>query len=140
MFFYSYFNCLKNNVKRAFNPERFYLFQSNKDLILRLNSNFKQENSFYFFRQFSLKLPTVRACFSTRGSNPTRTQRGRIMTNRTIFSLKTKFNVLTFINPFFNEWIEFNYYSDLVIILKKNRDSVLVCEDSPAFFIVLIQV
>ena len=58
------------------------------------------------------------------------------MTNRTIFSLKTKFNVLTFINPFFNEWIEFNYYSDLVIILKKkNRDSVLVCEDSPAFFV-----
>ena len=57
------------------------------------------------------------------------------MTNRTIFSLKTKFNVLTFINPFFNEWIEFNYYSDLVIILKKNRDSVLVCEDSSAFFV-----
>ena len=57
------------------------------------------------------------------------------MTNRTIFSLKTKFSVLTFINPFFHEWIQFNYYSDLVTILKKNRDSVLVCEDSPAFFV-----
>jgi len=34
-------------------------------------------------------------------------------------SLKTKFSVLTFINPFFHEWIQFNYYSDLVTILKK---------------------
>ena len=57
------------------------------------------------------------------------------MTNRTIFSLKTKFNVLTFINPFFNEWIE-SIISDLVNnSFEKNRDSVLVCEDSPAFFV-----
>ena len=63
------------------------------------------------------------------------------MTNRTIFSLKNKFNVLTFINPFFNEWIESNYYSDLVNTYfekKKIRDSVLVCEDSAAFFLILI--
>ena len=62
-----------NIVKTAFNPEKLYLFQSNKELVLTLRSNFEQENSFWFFRQFLVKLPTVRACFSARGSNPTRT-------------------------------------------------------------------
>ena len=35
-----------NIVKTAFNPEKLYLFQSNKELVLTLRSNFEQENSF----------------------------------------------------------------------------------------------